>query len=657
MKIFDSKSAIKIILKNKDRFVSLAAEDLLRDISLVSASGIFPEICESGEGIVIEENTRPDLDPISDEGFSIKCDGNNLVISAPTYLGSMWGIYTLSERLLGISPCYLFDGIMPQKREELYVDPFEIEESPRGFGFRGIFINDEDLLTGWRISGGRRDINYPWYNDTVDTSVMDRVVETALRLKINLIIPASFLDIDNPPEKALADCVARRGIYLSQHHIEPVGVSTFTFEKYLAKFNKQGEFSYIKDPLIMEEVWRYYAEKWSEYDNLIWQIGLRGKIDRPVWEEEDPGEDELRRYAEFISGALTKQKEIIREVTGGKAKHFTSTLWMEGARLAKAGFLAIPEGTIAVFADNGPNQMYANDFYEVEREGNRNYGIYYHLQYFGLGPHLSPMTGLDKLCYNLKLAYDKGDRAYIILNASNIREFTFELGAYSQMIWSCEDFSKEKYLDEYAERFGERKEEVKSAIKAYYDAIAVLDTALLANHHGNYFDFRYEDVAGVKNLAVKDGMAVNVCRHLVDCMDKDRYSTLWDEYYSAVSEKTSEFASVFRELERLNQGFAEKGKSNALTLWAVYANNILGLYTCLMSLYEAKRARDGGDMSKCIALMQNSAETVRKMIEYRKIAEYGDFESWYRGDTKLDIPRLLREIEGKMLSIRDFGRD
>ena len=657
MKIFDGKSAIKIILKNKDRFVSLAAEDLLRDISLVSASGIFPEICESGEGIVIEENTRPDLDPISDEGFSIKCDGKNLVISAPTYLGSMWGIYTLSERLLGISPCYLFDGIMPRKREELYSEPFEIEESPRGFGFRGIFINDEDLLTGWRISGGRRDIDYPWYNDTVDTSVMDRVVETALRLKINLIIPASFLDIDNPPEKALADCVARRGIYLSQHHIEPVGVSTFTFEKYLAKFNKQGEFSYIKDPLIMEEVWRYYAEKWSEYDNLVWQIGLRGKIDRPVWEEEDPGEDELRRYAEFISGALTKQKEIIREVTGGKAKHFTSTLWMEGARLAKAGFLAIPEGTIAVFADNGPNQMYANDFYEVEREGNRNYGIYYHLQYFGLGPHLSPMTGLDKLCYNLKLAYDKGDRAYIILNASNIREFTFELGAYSQMIWSSEDFSKEKYLDEYAERFGERKEEVKSAIKAYYDAIAVLDTALLANHHGNYFDFRYEDVAGVKNLAVKDGMAVNVCRHLVDCMDKDRYSTLWDEYYSAVSEKTSEFASVFRELERLNQGFAEKGKSNALTLWAVYANNILGLYTCLMSLYEAKRARDGGDMSKCIALMQSSAETVRKMIEYRKIAEYGDFESWYRGDTKLDIPRLLREIEGKMLSIRDFGRD
>ena len=647
MKIFDKKSTIKIVLKNKNKFVSLAAEDLLRDISLASVSGISPEISESGEGIIIEENTRPDLEPIDDESFSIKCYVNSIIISAPTYLGSMWGIYTLSEKILGISPCYLFDGIRPQKREKLDVEPFEIEDSPRGFGFRGIFINDEDLLTGWKISGGRREIDYPWYNDTVDTSVMDRVVETALRLKINLIIPASFLDIDNPPEKALADCVAKRGIYLSQHHIEPVGVSTFTFEKYLAKFNKKGEFSYIKNPHLMEEIWRYYAEKWSEYDNLIWQIGLRGKIDRPVWEEENPGADELRRYAEFISGALSRQKEIIQEVTCGKAKYFTGTLWMEGAKLAKAGLLAIPEGTIAVFADNGPNQMYANDFYEVERESERKYGIYYHLQYFGLGPHLSPLTGLDKLCYNLKLAYDKGDRAYIILNASNIREFTFELGAYSKMTWRSEDFSKENYLDEYAAHFGEQKEKVKSAIKAYYDAIAVLDTALLDDHHGNYFDFRYEDVDGIKNLAVKDGMVVNVCRHLVDCMDKDRYSTLWDEYYSAVSEKIAEFTSVLREFERLSQVFGEKGKSNALTLWAVYANNILGLYTCLMSLYEAKKARDGGDKSKCIALMRNSAETVRKMIEYRKIAECGDFENWYHGDTKLDIPRLLREIEEK----------
>lgn len=651
MRLFDEKSSTILVLKNKNEYVRLASLDLLRDITSVSASEILPEICEDGSGIIIEENTRPEIDPIDDESFSIVCNGENVVISAPTYLGTIWGIYTFSEKILGVSPVHLWDGVSPEKRSRLDLTPFEINDKPEGFGFRGIFINDEDLLTGWKISGGRREIDYPWYNDTVDTSVMDRVVETALRLRINLLIPASFLDIDNPPEKALSDCVAKRGIYLSQHHIEPVGVSTFAFEKYLAKFNKKGEFSYIKNPELMEEIWRYYAEKWAQYDNLVWQIGLRGKIDRPVWEEEDPTQDELRRYAEFISGALSRQKEIIEEATEGKAKYFTSTLWMEGARLAKAGFLAIPEGAISVFADNGPNQMYANDFYEVERDSSRDYGIYYHLQYFGLGPHLSPLTGLDKLCYNLKLAYDKGDRAYIILNSSNIREFTFELGAYSQMTWRSEDFSKEKYLDEYAERFGEQKEEVKSAIKAYYGAIAVLDTEFLDAHHGNYFDFRYEDVEGIKNLAVKDGMVVNLCRQLVYCMDNNDHSPLWYEYYVAISKKIAEFSDVKQKFEKLARVFGDSGKKGALTLWAVYANNLLCLYACLMRLYEAIGARDGRDKSRCIALMLESADCIKNMLEYRKVVEVGDFESWYRGDTKLDIPGLLREIEDKIAII------
>ena len=104
-------------------------------------------------------------------------------------------------------------------------------------------------------------MDYNFYGITVAESVMDRVVETALRLKINLVIPASFLDIDNPPEKALADCVARRGIFLSQHHIEPLGLSHFTFENYCKKFQKDGQYSYIHNPETLIEGWKYYAEK------------------------------------------------------------------------------------------------------------------------------------------------------------------------------------------------------------------------------------------------------------------------------------------------------------------------------------------------------------------------------------------------------------
>ena len=142
MRIFDNRSVIKLILENKNQYVRLAALDLARDISRVSAAGSMPEICESGNGIIIAENTRDDIDPIDDESFSIVCDGEAVKISAPTYLGTLWGIYTFSERILGIAPTFLWDDIAPQKHEKIDVKPFEIKDAPKGFGFRGIFIYD-----------------------------------------------------------------------------------------------------------------------------------------------------------------------------------------------------------------------------------------------------------------------------------------------------------------------------------------------------------------------------------------------------------------------------------------------------------------------------------------------------------------------------------
>lgn len=650
MKLFGEGYCIDICLKNKNEYVRLAAEDLALDLSRVNRGGKLANIiCEDelfGDAIIIEENTRPDLDPIDDESFSIRCDGMRITISAPTYLGTMWGIYTFSERVLGISPCYLWDDIKHFEVNECEVDTFEISEAPEGFGFRGIFINDEDLLTGFIESGGRRYIDYPWYNDTVDLSLIDRIVETALRLKINLVIPASFLDIDNPDERAIADAVGRRGIYLSQHHIEPVGVSTFAFDNYCKKHGKSGEFSYLKNPDLMEEVWRYYAEKWAKYDNVVWQLGLRGKCDRPIWEEDIPTQAELENYGGFISSAIALQKSIVEQVSG-KAKYFTSTLWMEGAKLAKEGFLSLPEGVIAVFADNGPNQMYANDFYEVAREQNREYGIYYHVQYFGLGPHLAPLTGLKKLHYNIKLAYDKGDFAYIILNSSNIREFSFELGAYSEMTWNMERYSNEGYLDSYAALYGEVGEEMKNAINNYFGALPTLDISLLSRHSGKFFDYRYEEVDGVKNLLLKDGMVVNSCRHILEKLKTDYFSDLWTAYDDAIAHAIPDFEAVRAEFCRIaskNQQFEHALKAH----WLIYTELILTLYNCHTSLLAAKKMSDTGEFDGCRAHLLRAYETLKAHLARRDEVQSESFADWYKGDTKLDLPRLLREIEEKL---------
>ena len=52
----------------------------------------------------------------------------------------------------------------------------------------------------------------------------------------------------------------------------------------------------MENPQLLEEVWEYYAEKWAEFENVVWQTGLRGKGDRPVWQNDVPTEEELGNY-------------------------------------------------------------------------------------------------------------------------------------------------------------------------------------------------------------------------------------------------------------------------------------------------------------------------------------------------------------------------
>ncbi len=643
MLLFNREFCIKICLKNTSKYVLKAVEDLRADF--VKVSGNFPEIVkeECDSCIVIEENKLTD-EPIMDESFSVKTDGEKIRIKAPSYLGTMWGIYTFSEKILGIDPCYLFNDMAIEKRESLEISEINIEEAQKGFAFRGAFINDEDLLTEWKIGSGVRD--YPGMNlfkTTLEESVIDKVIETILRLKMNLVIPATFLNIDNPDEKHLADCVAERGIYLSQHHVEPLGLSGYTFSDYCKKYNITGEFSYMKNPEVMEKAWEFYAKKWAEYDNVVWQIGLRGLDDRPAWydETDDPTDDDLRKYGEIISQVYAKQIEIIKKATGGRAQHFTSTLWMEGSELMQKGFLSFPEGVTVVFADAGLNQMYGNEYYSIKRESKYNYGIYYHLNFFDMGPHLAPQTGVDKIYYNTKLAYDNGDNAYYILNVANIREFVFEMRACAEMLWNTREFSIDKYYDKYCKVFKEHKLEAKKLVCNYFNFLPCLESKLLTLHHyyGAIFNcYIGETPENVKNYIIKEGDVLRHGSYLIhelktgEFTDKKLYKLYYDEIKTAISnyEKLSADFENLAEKLPANQSLHIKAK------WILFSKTLLCIYKWYANLFDAREEK---------AAIKLACGALEEYLEMRKIAEYGEFANWYRGERKFNIQNKLLDTK------------
>ncbi|MBR5307652.1 MAG: glycosyl hydrolase 115 family protein [Clostridia bacterium] len=643
MFIFNGNKCSDICLKSKNEYVFLAVQDLISDFERVSSCGCLPRITEneSENCIVIEENPSQSSAPISSEGFTIKTENDKIRICGDGYLGTMWGIYTFSEKILGVSPCYIFEDFPIKKRESLKIDEISISDKPQTFGFRGVFLNDEDLLTGWKSGGGIRFLNYNHYGITASPKAIANVVETMLRLRMNLVIPASFLDIDNPYEKALADEVARRGIFVSQHHIEPCGVSAYTFENYCRRNGLPSEFSYITNPKTVERVWEHYAERWAQYPNVVWQIGLRGKGDRPVWHNDNPTDEELCNYAAFISGAYQRQKEIILEKTENRAKYFTTTLWMEGSSLMQKGYLELPSDTITVFSDNGPDQMYGGDFYKTERKSES--GIYYHLQYNPTGPHLAPLTGLDKLMYNVSLARKMGDTSYFIVNLSNTREFTYEINALSKILWDTDRFSKSEYLDYYANRFGERSDSVKSLVKKYYDIIPALSDELLSLHFANYFNYAYITPDGIKTFTAKDGVICFIGKELLASFKKPYNSRLAFGICDAVRGAIPKYEELRHELEILSEGLCDGEKLHIKCKWLLYTDLMLSLYKWFVRMCDAKKAYDSEKGDEALEAITEAISVLASHLSYRKIAEYGEFEGWYRGERKCDISRLFRE--------------
>lgn len=657
MKLFDKDYIIDICYEGKNPYVKKAIDNLILDFERVNKNKLKPKFLEcfvNGNILIHTEDENKKIG--MGEGFSIKTENDNVIIRGAGYLGTIYGIYTFSEKVLGISPCYIFDDKEIKEMESLEIDQLNIFDYPKTFKFRGMFINDEDLLTEWKLSGKKRHIDYPFYGTVTDISVIDKIAETAMRLKMNLIIPASFVDIDNPHEKEIIDCVTSHGIFVSQHHVEPCGVSYFAFDNYAKRHDIKGEASYFSNKENMIKVWKYYIEKWAKYDNVVWQLGHRGRGDVPIWCTDKTISSDWEERGRVISEVYSLQRDMIMKATKGKAKYFTSTLWMEGSELLRRGVLTFPEDTIVVLSDIGVNQMFGKDYDAFNRADDTKRGIYYHSQFWSAGPHLAPGVGLDKMYYNLKKAVSNSDTEYIILNSSNIREFTFEIKAYSEMVWYFESFSKEKYILDYSAYVTGDNQKFSFLIEDYYDAFSSLDNSFLKLRSPDKFDYNYDETPqGIKNFQINDG---TVWYHVMVLMDRfmennpTKSAQMIDGIYASLKADGDKFKVFADKVTDLISSFDEASRKHITVKWINPAHTMMCLYNIFICVYEAEKGAMAKSKEEALNNVNKAYEYALSLIEFRKCAEYGEFKNWYRGDKKLNAERLRDKISHYMEYIK-----
>ena len=543
----------------------------------------------------------------------------------------MFALYAFIEKYLGVDPMYFWTDRQPAQRNTLTWDKIDIVGREPTFRYRGWFLNDEDLLTEWHLDGGRRDIDYPYYHLVTSPKVSPHVFEALLRLQCNLVIPASFVDIRNPNEERLVEEATRRGLFVSMHHIEPLGVSGFGFLNYYRDRGEKVPFSFTRHPEKFEAIWRDYAARWAKYgDQVIWQLGLRGIADRPVWVSDPKAPKTNEGRGKLISDAMALQWEIVRSVDPRPNPPATTTLWMEGAALHNAGHLKFPPGIAVIFSDNSPGWKLQSDFFNVERQPQREYGIYYHQQLWGTGPHLSQALSPKKIQSIFKLAVDRGSDYYAIMNVGNVREFALGVDAGARMLRDFDAFDPDTYLADWCQqRFGSAARPAEQCYRklfaSYVDPRTKqrrrLDGEL--QHAGNrLLRSLAKQAESQKTPRLKDPEAVR--RRLARTQTQRK----------AVEEAGAKTDDILARLHGQDRIFFQNN-------FVAQQQIILGILEWLENSYQAGLALNDDDREHGIQYLDKALEGMQRVRNAKALASRGDkWKNWYRGDKKMNLPAV-----------------
>ena len=306
---------------------------------------------------------------------------------------------------------YLWTDKQPEKRGSITLPADFARVYPKPvFRYRGFFPNDEDLLTGWVPAGKGEQTG-------ISPKTWDKVYETILRLKGNMVVPGTWIF----PDDAQVHLATERGLIVNQHHAIPLGVN-------VARWPKDVPYNYSTHPEILERAWTNAVATYKPDEDILWSVGLRGLSDSSYATLDPSVRDNDPLLGERVSAAIADQMKIVR-AKYPKAQ-FVTDLWQEGARLMDKGYLKIPPEVTLVWADTGYGDM--QDSGKVAA----GQGAYFHVAMMnGEANQLSEMVPVARIQSELGRYIKAGATSYLLVNTSDIRPVAMTTRALMEVAW------------------------------------------------------------------------------------------------------------------------------------------------------------------------------------------------------------------------------
>jgi hypothetical protein len=468
--------------------------------------------------------------------------------------------------------------------------------------------------------------------------MFEKIYETILRLKGNMVAPATFPF----PDERCQELAARRGLVINMHHILVLGLNTY-------RWPDSVPFSYNKDPGVMERYWQTCIDAFRDYE-VVWTVGYRGKHDKPFWMD-DPELKTREERGAVMTKAIAKQVEMIRRKRPGD--DIISNLWHEGATLYLKGFLKLPEGVIPVWPDDGAGAIRDNlnvlplDFkrnvalqsssaYDMKASDSTSTGqhhvqsgngIYYHTAMLnGYSNQLSELSPPARIYHEILRFVKAGATSFFLVNLSDIRPVPLTTDCAMRLTWDAaphigktDEDNQADFLNDWSRRqFGTKMAGRVAANYAEYFRIPYI----LEREGDNGLNSRIRSITDAtismvaKNETLDEKLLETVREQLKFAVDSRVYA-------DRLSNKAASLTS------QIPAGRKDFYQSHVLTQLLIHRQALVALeHACRSAL-----AYHAGNKAQAVSCSEKAMQACREMFAGRRKAEYGKWAAWYRGDS------------------------
>lgn len=582
------------------------------------------------------------------ESFSISVTTANWNPTRPTEVvllsgadmrGTIYAIYEFSQMFLGVDPLYYWTDRQPASRSSIGI-PVRLEKTFPApvFKYRGFFINDEDLLTGW-APGEKKD------KTGISLEVWDRIYETILRLKGNMVAPGTWIFPDDPQVKL----AAKRGLIVTQHHAIPLGLN-------VARWPKEVPYNYTTHPEILERAWKNAVNAYLPDQEVLWSVGLRGLSDVTYASMDTSVKDNNKALGQLISKAIADQMSIVRAVRPD-AK-FVTNLWQEGTKLVQQGDLKIPSEVSTVWADDGYGYLQDNG------EVTAGQGAYDHIAMMnGRANQLTEMVPVERSFSELGRYIKAGATNYFLVNTSDIRPVPMSIRAVMDVAWEglpsgaepADEFYKQWASQEFGEKAAPKLAEL---YKEYFKAPAhfgdpeheygdqlyhtearrmlltyMIDSPLYAlpSQAPKWEIPRVLDGAfgfGPNRMTGKEWLGDVVKREIQQCGDaQPRWDAVWKKALA-----------IEPLVPAARQRFYHE---QVLAMIAINRESNQILFRVSKAIQDAQNGRT----AQAHAEIREALSALDEIERTESAAEYGKWKNWYRGDWLTGVYRTHQIVQ------------